>query len=541
MARLGRAVGVVVLATAAVYLAGQGVAGAADVRNGTSARNGPAGPLRLTLMAQQEPPPPGAPPPALAVTPEGTLPLPLRDAIAQALRQNLGLLIEGYNPQARTQEVTRENAAFDPAAFAELRFSESKTPSATTVGGFTAFSASERETQTGSVGLRKRFTLGTQLELAFNNDRTDNNSPSQVVNPSYRTDLTLSLTQPLLKNFGFEANETPLRLAQSNLTIAQAVLAQRVQEVVVEVEGAYWDLIFAIEDLEARRRSLRLAEALVRLNQARVRAGVAAPVEVTQAEATRAARLEDIITGEKAVRDGEDRLKRAMNFGLAPGEPEFTIQPTDKATVLGGPIPLEESLKAARERRPEVLQAQEQVRNQEVTYRFTRNQLLPTLDLVGKIGTNGLGRTFADDYDVAASGTFPTVEVGLLFEYPLGNRAARSDAERARLLLEQARTSLRNVDQQVSVEVREAVRQVRATLERIEATKRARELAAEQLRIEERRLEAGVSTTFQVLEFQDDLARAEANESRAATDYRKALAAMDRVTAATLEKYQLGP
>ena len=538
MARLGRAVGVAVLATAAVCLAGRGTAGAADVRNGSPPQ---AGPLRLTLMAQQEPPPPTPPAPALTVTPEGTLPLPLRDAILQALRQNLDLLIEGYNPKARTQEVTREDAAFDPAAFAELTFSETKTPSASTVGGFTAFSPSERETETGNVGVRKRFTLGTQLELSFNNDRTDFNSASQVVNPGYRTDLTLSLTQPLLKNFGFEANETPLRLAQGNLTIAQALLAQRVQTVVAQVEAAYWDLIFAIDDLEARRRSLRLAEAVVRLNQARVRAGVAAPVEVTQAEATRAARVVDIITGEKAVRDAEDGLKRAMNFGLAPGEPEFTIQPTDQPTVLGGPVPLEESLKAARERRPEVLQAQEQVRNQELNYRFTRNQLLPTLDLVGKIGTNGLGSTFNEDFDRAATGSFPTVEVGLLFEYPLGNRAARSDAERARLLLEQARTSLRNVDQQVSVEVREAVRQVRATLERIEATRRARELAAEQLRIEERRLEAGVSTTFQVLQFQDDLTRAEANAIRATTDYRKAIAAIDRVTAATLEKYQLGP
>jgi outer membrane protein TolC len=522
-------------------LAGQRPAGAADAQNGSPPQAGPPGHLRLTLRAQQEPPPPGAPAPPRTVSPEGTLSLSLRDAILQALRQNLDLLIEGYNPKARTEEVTREDAAFDPTAFAKLNFSETKTPSASTVGGFTAFSPSERETETGNVGVRKRFTLGTQLELALNNDRTDFNSASQVVNPGYRTDLTLSLTQPLLKNFGIGVNETPLRLALGNLTIAQAVLVQRVQGVVAEVEGAYWDLIFAIEDLEARRRSLRLAEALVRLNQARARAGVAAPVEVTQAEATRAARLEDVITGEKAVRDAEDRLKRAMNFGLAPGQPEFTIQPADKPTVLGGPVPLEESLKAARGRRPEILQAQEQVRNQEVSYRFTRNQLLPTLDLVGKVGTNGLGSTFNDDFDRAASGSFPTVEVGLLFEYPLGNRAARSEAQRARLLLEQARTSLRNVDQRVALEVREAVRQVRTTLERIEATRRARELAAEQLRIEERRLEAGVSTTFQVLEFQDDLARAEANESRAATDYRKALAAIDRVTAATLGKYQIGP
>lgn len=541
MARVGWAVGVALLATTAACLAGPGTAGAADAGQVSPPGVGSAGPLRLTLMAQQEPPPPGPPAAPLTVSPEGTLPLPLRDAILQALRQNLDLLIEGYNPRARTQEVTREDAAFDPAAFATLKHNETKTPSASTVGGFTAFSPSERETHTGNVGLRKRFTLGTQLELALNNDRTDFNSPGQAVNPAYRTDLTLTLTQPLLKNFGIEANETPLRLARGNLTIAQAVLAQRVQGVVVEVEGAYWDLIFAIEDLEARRRSLRLAEALVRLNQARVRAGVAAPVEVTQAEATRAARLEEIITGEKAVRDGEDRLKRAMNFGLAPGEPEFTIQPTDKPTVLGGPVPLEESLKAARERRPEVLQAQEQVRNQEVSYRFTRNQLLPSLDLVGKVGTNGLGEWPSDDLDRAASGSFPTYEVGLVFEYPLGNRAARSGAERARLLLEQARTSLRNVDQQVAVEVREAVRQVRTTLERIEATRRARELAAEQLRIEERRLEAGVSTTFQVLQFQDDLTRAEANAIRAVTDYRKAIAAIDRVTAATLEKYQLGP
>ena len=544
MARVGCRIGVAVLAVGLGCLGGPGAVGAAGPGEEVPGGAGSSAPLRLTLMAQQEPPPPGAPaPPAppLTVTPEGTLSLGLRDAILQALRQNLDLLIEGFNPKARTEEVTREDAAFDPAAFATLKFSETKTPSASTVGGFTAFSPSERETETGNVGVRKRFTLGTELELAFNNDRSDSNSPSQVVNPGYRTDLTLTLTQPLLKNFGFEANETPLRLAKGNLTIAQALFVQRVQGVVAEVEGAYWDLIFAIEDLEARRRSLRLAEAVVRLNQARVRAGVAAPVEVIQAEATRATRLEEIITGEKAVRDGEDRVKRAMNFGLAPGEPEFTIQPTDKPAVVGGPVPLEESLKAARERRPEVLQSQEQVRNQEVNYRFTRNQLLPTLDLVGKVGTNGLGSTFNDDFDRAATGSFPTLEVGLLFEYPLGNRAARSEAERVRLLLEQARVSLRNVDQRVALEVREAVRQVRTTLERIEATKRARELAAEQLRIEEKRLEAGVSTTFQVLEFQDDLARAEANESRAATDYRKALATIDRVTAATLEKYQLGP
>jgi len=539
MGRVTRGVAVAVLATGVAVLGDRGGAGAAGPGDGAPEPAAPPGSLRLTLTAQVEPPPPAPPAPPLTVTPEGTLPLPLRDAILQALRQNLDVVIEGFNPRARSEEITKEEAAFDPAAFASLKFSETKTPSATAVGGFTAFSLSERETETGNVGVRKRFTLGTRLELGFNNDRTDLNSPSQVVNPSHRTDLSLTLTQPLLKNFGIEVNETPIRLARGNLAIAQAVFVQRAQGVVAEVEAAYWDLIFAIEDLEARRRSLRLAEALVRLNQARVRAGVAAPVEVTQAEATRAARLDEIIRGEKAVRDGEDRLKRAMNFGLAPGEPEFTIQPTDKPGVVGGPVPLEESLKEARERRPELLQAQEAVRNQERAYRFARNQLLPSLDLVGKVGTNGLGSAWSDDFDRGASGSFPTYEVGLLFEYPLGNRAARSEAERVRLLLEQAQASLRNVDQQVAVEVREAVRQIRATLERIAATRRARELAAEQLRIEEKRLQAGVSTTFQVLQFQDDLTRAEANEIRASTDYRKALATLDRVTGTILEKHQL--
>ncbi|MGH7407030.1 MAG: TolC family protein, partial [Candidatus Methylomirabilales bacterium] len=257
MARVGRRVGVGVLAIGMVCLAGRGPAGAAGPGDEAPGGAGPSGPLRLTLMAQQEPPPPAPPVPPLTVTPEGTLPLPLRDAILQALRQNLDVLIEGFNPKARTEEVTREDAAFDPAAFATLKFTEIKTPSASTVGGFTAFSPSERETETGNVGVRKRFTLGTELELAFNNDRTDFNSASQVVNPGYRTDLTLSLTQPLLRNFGIEVNETPIRLAKGNLAISQALFVQRVQGVVAEVEAAYWDLIFAIEDLEARRRSLR--------------------------------------------------------------------------------------------------------------------------------------------------------------------------------------------------------------------------------------------------------------------------------------------
>ena len=165
-----------------------------------------------------------------------------------------------------------------------------------------------------------------------------------MFNPSYNTALTLTLAQPLLKNFGIDINYTAIKLATNNRDIAQSTLKTRIFDVATNAQNAYFDLVAALEALEVARRSLALAQDLVELNKARVRAGVAAPVEVIQAEAQAAAREQDVLTAEKAVRDAEDNLRIILNLPAGALGWEGTLVPAERpafevvATDLGGSI-----------------------------------------------------------------------------------------------------------------------------------------------------------------------------------------------------------
>jgi len=348
----------------------------------------------------------------------------------------------------------------------------------------------------------------------------------------------LTLTQPLLKNFGVDVNRVQIKIAQNERAISLDRFRQKTMDVVTQVQTAYWELVFALENLKVQERSLRLARELAELNRARVRAGVAAPVEITQAEAEVAAREGDVIVAEKGVRDAEDRLKVVLNL---PKEGEWggIILPADPASFSPVTLDLPQVVTDALRKRPEYQAAKVDLGNRELTLRFARNQLLPDLSFQASVGLNGLGGNYEEDTDKLGSGDFYTASAGIVLTIPLGNRAARAEFLKAQLEEEQAKVSLRNLELQITAEVREAVRRVEADTKRVDATKAARVLAEEQLRIEQKRLEAGVSTTFEVLRFQRDLAAAQANEVKVLTDYNKSLATLDRVRGVVLEKHRI--
>jgi len=296
--------------------------------------------------------------------------------------------------------------------------------------------------------------------------------------------------------------------------------------------------VFAIENLEVQRRSLRLAQELVTLNKARVRAGVAAPVEVTQAEAQEAARVQDVILGEKSVRDAEDTLKVILNI---PGSRGWSqeIQPTYSLSFEPKPINLDETIRTALENRYEYKSAKLDIESKDLTVRLTRNQLLPDLALAGSVSANGFGGNYSDNLSSLGSSDYVSYSVGVVLTVPLGNRAAESTHTKARLVAEQAKTSLKQLELQIVQQVREGVRRVEANAKRVDANRAARALAEEQLRVEQRRLEAGVTTTFNVLSFQRDLSAAQANELRAIADYVESLANLERVRGTVLEANQI--
>jgi outer membrane protein TolC len=479
--------------------------------------------LNLDLMLAQT-----GPGQAPAVPPTGVLPLSIRDSIALALQNNLDIAVEGFNPAQRGQALINEQAAFDPSAFLEVTRSDGRVPLGTQIIQGSRVASDFWDYNTG---LRQKLPTGGTYELRFNNEYNDAKS---VGSTQFISSFGLTLTQPLLKNFGFEPTETNIRIATNNQSISREQLRLKVSDTVTLVQNSYAEFIFAIQNLEVQRKSLQLARDLVTLNRARVRAGVAAPVEVTQAEAQEAAGVQNVILAEKAIQDGSDTLKVIMNLPASGGWGQ-EIRPTDALTFEPKSANLDESIRKALENRYEYKSAKLDIQNKELNVRLTRNQLLPDLSLTGSVFTNGAGNPYGSDISVMGSSHFISYSVGVVLTVPLGNRGPQASYINAKLVEDQAKTSLKNLELQIIQQVREGVRRIEANARRIDANRAARALAEEQLRVERRRLEAGVSTTFNVLSFQRDLTAAEANELRAIADYFESLVNLEKVQGTVLE------
>ena len=491
----------------------------------------------LGRLALQATPQEGSPQPGSADV--GELRLSLREAVLLALKNNLDIAIANYNPKITAEGIVITKAVFDPVASLTVDANRTVTPSASALQGARV---SRVENQDVNGSLTQQLPIGGSYTLSLTNSRQDTNSTFVLINPAYRTTLSLSVTQNLLKNFGPDVNTAPIKIARNNQAISVTQLRQQANQVITNVHNAYWSLVFAIENLEVQKRSLRLARELEELNKARVRAGVAAPVEVTQAEAQAAAQVQNVILAEKAIKDAEDQLKLIVN--IPDGERIWTrtIVPADAAPFEVAPVNPEASIQEALEKRPEYAAAKLTLQNSDLNLRVARNQLLPSLQFQGSLGLNGLNKVdegLGSDYNRLTSGDFTSWSAGLVLTYPLGNRSARSAFVQARLTDDQARVSLLNLKRQIISQVREGVRRIEADVRRVEATRAARALAEEQLRVERKRLEAGVTTTFNVLSFQRDLAAAQASEIQAITTYNQDLANLEFVKGTVLEKNRL--
>jgi outer membrane protein TolC len=488
---------------------------------GSAAENAPTG-LRLDLQIAQA----GAG--QAAASGGGAAALSLKESIALALQNNLDIAVELFNPQVRRQDLIGEESAFDPSAFMEARRTDNRLP-----GGFAFGSgASISDFWLFNTGLRQKIPTGGTYEVRVDYEYLNSSTSALETNS---TRIVLGLTQPLLKNFGLDANETGIRIATNNQSISREQLRLKASDVVTSVHNGYFDLIFALENLEVQQRSLRLAKELVTLNRARVRAGVAAPVEVTQAEAQEAARVQDVIVAEKAVQDAEDALKVILNIPASRGW-GLSIQPTDRPPFEVKAANLEEAIRTALESRYEFKSAKLDIENKELTARLNRNQLLPDLSFSGNVSTSALDTRVNRAASDMFTSDFLSYSAGVILTVPLGNRGPQSTYLKAKLATDQARTSLKQLELLITQQVREGVRRVDANAKRVEANRAARVLAEEQLRVEQRRLEAGVTTTFNVLSFQRDLSVAQANEILAIADYNKSLANLEKVQGTVLEK-----
>jgi outer membrane protein len=471
-----------------------------------------------------------------------TLALSLRECIALALDRNLDLIVEGFNPRIRTTEVLNEEAEFDPSVIGGFRYIGGREQLAGSPDRYPPNRGLRQEGVSPLAGIEQRLGLGTRLALQFSYDRLDNNDQSlttRFIDPSSDLRTTLSLTQPLMRNLGSDVNRARIRIAQTSQEISESVLRDRIIRVVSRVQELYWDLVFRIQELEVRRLSLKLAQDLLEQTRVQVAVGTQPQISILEAEAGVAAREEAVIVAENDVRTVEDRLKELLNLFDDQQHRDASIVPTDSPQFMIEEINLNKALEEAFEHRPDYRQARLEIESRSINERFTRNQLLPALDLQGRVGINGLDQNAGEAFSNYTSGDFVHYQVGLAFRYPLGNQAARSRFTRARLEVEQAKTVLERTEQRILVEVREAVRNVETSIKRVSVTRGARELAQKKLEAEEKKLAVGLSSVREILRFQDDLSREQSREIRALTDYNISLANLERAKGTTLERMNI--
>jgi outer membrane protein TolC len=464
----------------------------------------------------------------------------------QALENNLDIQVSRHTRDAQLTDIIFEQAKFDPTIQLGGRYDRTVAPLNRPVfglGGVTVDNEPDIFDQNDTrfnLGYSQRLLTGGTYDLAVNTNRNSvAGSTSFLFNPSYASTLSFNLTQPLLRNLGPMVNKTLITIARNAAAVEQLQLVQQVLTVIAQVEQTYWELVFARENLKVARATLQAAEELLASNREKVKAGVMAEVEVLQAQAGVASRIEQILLAQKTVEDQEDQLRRLLS------QSEWNLTQTTPLVPLDQPlqhrpdIPLNENITQALEHRPEVLQAKKNLNSSQVQTQFAKNQVLPDLSFQGGLGLAGLGKNPSDSWDRLGSTDFYNMGGGLVLSYPLGNRGAESQLQRRVLETHQQQASLLRVRQQVILDVKEAIRQIVTNHKRIHTNQTARRLSEKQLKAEEERLNLGLSTTRLVIEFQRDLRIAQSRELRAILDYNRSLSHLRLVTASTLDHYNI--
>lgn len=471
----------------------------------------------------------------------------LADAALRALKNNLDISISRQTKESRLTDIVVEQAKFDPTLSVNGQYNRTVNPLNRPVFGGTGGNLNEITTfdqrnQSVTLDATTNLLTGGNVDLNYSPSRTNVNqnvATGFLFNPAWTGGLALTLTQPLLRNAGIDVTKTFIRIAQNNATVEEHVFRDRVLTVLATVEQTYWEVVFSNENLKVAEAALKAAQELLASNRAKAKAGVMSIVDVLQAEAAVASRVEQVLVAEKSIRDQEDQLRRLLNPGEEELRLDIRLTPKDQPVVALEPISLQEAIDIAFEQRPEIVQAKKNVETSDINTKFAKNQLLPTLSFQGTMGMAGLGKDYPDSVNRNFSGDFYNYGAGLVLSYPLGNRSAWSTYSRRQIEGKNAEASLVSVRQQIIVGVKEAVRRVQTDFKRIETTRSARIMAEKQLQAEQERLKVGLSTTRFVLDFQRDLATAQGNELRAIVDYNKSLSNLARHKATTLDRYNL--
>jgi len=458
-------------------------------------------------------------------------PLSLTDCFTEALQHNLDVQVQRYEPLISQYDL---HAAF--ASYYDPTLSFSGQHDHKRAGGlFLTNSVPVTDDNYFTTGLGGSLPSGMSYDLFGNVRDTTGNSPENSGGQ-----IGVTVTQPLLKNFWIDAPRLTISVAKNRLQFSEQGLRQQIITTVTAVENAYYELIYARENVKVQQAALTLAETQLHDDNQRVQIKVVAERggTIEQDEAQMAQSRANLIAAQNTLSVDQNTLKNLLTDAYVQWH-DVEIEPTATLTAERQLFDVQDSWSKGMTGRPDLLQARLNVEQQGIQLKFFRNQLFPQLDLVGSFGYNGAGRGFNDTFDQYGTANRPFYSYGAQFSIPLSNAKARNNLNSGRATEKQLLLRLKQLEQNVMVEIDNAVKAAQSAWESVDATQKAHTYAEAALNAEQGKYAAGKSTTFTVLQLQNNLTSARSQEIRALANYNEALANLAAAEGSALQRRNL--
>jgi HAE1 family hydrophobic/amphiphilic exporter-1 len=509
------------------------------------------------------------------------VPLTLNDAIRMALRDSNDIDQSRIDVQIAEYNLRAAQGIYDPVLSSENYYERSTTPTSSSIGGAGASGAVTQADTTGSARLAGFSPFaGGSYQLDFSSSRLTTTNQNARLNPQFPSLATLTYTQPLWRGMRFDLNRRNIEIAKKNLSLTDAQFRQRAIEIIAQVELAYWDLAFALRNLQVQIDAVKQARLQVESNQRLVAKGVLAPIDIVAATTQVTTFEQNVYTAQESVTQAENVLKTLILPDRVESLWARAIVPVTPVSLEAPRVPLEFAVKAALDNRPELAQLRTSADINEVNVRYFRDQTKPQVDLIGTYTTVGLaGSPVQANPNVVSSTSvltarvnelsvlaglpplppststpipsalvggypqslrnlleqsYPTLRVGVRISLPLRNRTAEANLGGALALGNRITDQFKQTEQTIEAEVRNSLQAVRSGEARLAAAAATRASAEQQYQSEQRQFRAGTTTVFLVLQRQTDLLAARARELQAQTDLNKAISQLQRATGNTL-------
>ena len=514
--------------------------------------------------------------------------LSLADALAAVLENNVDIAVSRTGTEQATYAVAGAHGAFDTRLSFQSSFVRQVVPVSSIIGGSASGTLTQQDLLVGPRLEGFLPSLGTNYQLSFTSRRQATDNTFTTLNPQFPTALVLSITQPLLRGRRIDSARRQIEITKKNEELSEAQFQQRVMDVTLQAEQAYWDLVFARQNLQVQRDGLALASQQVDSNIRLVDQGVGAPIDVIEARTQLALARQNAYAAQTLLTRAENALKLLMAGDRSSPFWPVALLPSTTRREAGADPSLEDAVGRALARRPELTQTAIVNATNEANTRFFRDQTRPQVDLVGTYTSSGLaGRTIdlgpnpltagfqplverlnalsglqglppldtlgGSDASIPsllvggvgqslsnlARQNFPTMEVGLRLSLPFRNRTAQANL--AGSLIEGRRIQLqrRQIEDAIEADVRNALQAVSSARASLEAATEGSRLAGEQYASEQRKFEAGTSTVFLVLQRQNALIATRSQQARAEADLNRSLAVLSRATGEILRAHRI--